>query len=62
MEKEEYFSDKKENKTTNSEFLIKFSAEIIELRDAMLKQLEPFETPVKIKKLSYTRSWATPMC
>ena len=51
MEKEEYFSDKKENKTTNSEFLIKFSAEIIELRDAMLKQLEPFETPVKIKKL-----------
>ena len=51
MEKEEYFADQKENKTVNSEFLIKFSAEIIELRDAMLKQLEPFETPVKIKKL-----------
>ncbi len=51
MEKEEYFASQDKNKETNSEIMSKFSAEIIQLRDAMLKQLEPFDTPEKIKKL-----------
>lgn len=51
MEKEEYFASQDKNKDANSEIMSKFSAEIIQLRDAMLKQLEPFDTPEKIKKL-----------
>ena len=51
MEKEEYFANQSKSKDTNSEIISKFSAEIIQLRDAMLKQLEPFDTPEKIKKL-----------
>ena len=51
MEKEEYFASQGKSKDTDSEIISKFSAEIIQLRDAMLKQLEPFDTPEKIKKL-----------
>ena len=51
MEKEEYFANQSKSKDTNSDIISKFSAEIIQLRDAMLKQLEPFDTPEKIKKL-----------
>lgn len=51
MEKEEYFANQDKSKDTDSEIISKFSAEIIQLRDAMLKQLEPFDTPEKIKKL-----------
>jgi len=51
MEKEEYFASRDKDKDANSEIMSKFSAEIIQLRDAMLKQLEPFDTPEKIKKL-----------
>ena len=51
MEKEEYFASQDKSKDGNSEIMSKFSAEIIQLRDTMLKQLEPFDTPEKIKKL-----------
>ena len=51
MEKDKYFTSEEQAAPQSQDTQTQFSADLEKIRDAMLKQLEPFETPEKIKKL-----------